>query len=352
MAATEFGSASDQAVKRWSEKLMKETLGKMGMRGLIGTHDDSCIQLKTELKKSAGDQIKCDLLVQDRSDGVNGDTRQKGAETPLSFYQDTLLINQKRNAHVFRGMSQQRTLHNLRTAGRGSLSTWWAWFIEAGLMAHLVGVSGDGEETVIGALGATTGESDFAGNTVTALDAAHLVDGSGAAMVLSLIDDAVSKAKVNNPRAAPIMIEGEMKYVAYLHPYQTRALRVDAGAGQWNQIQQNAGVRGKKNLIYSGAVGEYNNVIIRESEFVPSVGTLRHGMLLGACAGAIAFGNAWSTSSRSASGGGSFFDWKEEEDDYGNEKGVAGVSILGFKRSIWNSKAFGVIGIDSTDAAP
>ena len=350
MAYTEFGTNSPQTRKVWADDLMHETLGKMDMKALIGRGEDACIQMKGELSKGAGDTIKCDLLAQDRSNGVNGDSDLEGFETPLTFFQDELKINQKRHAHSFMRMSQQRTVHNLRTAGRQSLSTWLAWFLEASMLAHLAGVAGDGNETVAGALGADTGSADFAGNTITALDSAHFVTAASVGD-LTMIDNAVAKAKVNNPRVAPIMVGGQKKYVAYLHPYQVKAIRTTAGATGWNEIQQNAAARGPSNPIYTGALGEYNGVILRESEFVPSVGNVRHAVLLGAGAGLIGVGSAWDAPERKGKGE-TYFDWYESSRDYGNKKGVAAAAVIGFKRSIFNSATFGVIGMRSTDAAP
>ena len=353
MAFTEFGSGDPQAVKRWSQTLMRETFGKMDIRSLIGKGEEACIQLRTELDKDPGDEIRFDLLPQDRSDGVDGDSRLAGFETKLTFYQDTLKINQKRHAHTFKQMSQQRTVHSLRTSAKFSLSEWWSWFIEASAFAHLVGVTGDGVESVSGALRVSTpGQNDFAGNQLTALDADHLVDNLGAVCDLGMIDDAVAKAKVNNPRIAPLVINGQKRYVIYLHPYQIRSIRSQAGNGTWNEISQRAQAAGGTNPIYTGAMGEYNQCIIRESEFVPSVGDVRHGVLLGQGSACIAFGNAWSKSSRSATSTGMPFNWKERMDDYDNEEGVAGISCLGLKGSQFNSLAFGRIGLRSTDGAP
>ena len=282
MAFTEFGTNDPQTRKVWSDKLMRETLGKMGIRTMIGRGPESCIQLKTDLDKSAGDTVYYDLLTQDRSDGVNGDNRLKGFESDLTYYQDTLIINKKRHAHAFKGMSQQRTVHDLRRDGRFSLSEWWAWFMEGGLFAHLVGVAGTGEETVSGALGADTGGVDFAGNTVTALDSGHLVDNGASAFNLDMLDDAVAKAKVQNPRVAPLKIGGKKCYVAYLHPYQTRSIQNQVGDTKWTDIMKNARERSASNPIFTDALGMYNNVILRESEFMPRSGTnITHGVLLG-----------------------------------------------------------------------
>lgn len=352
MAFTEFATGDAMTRKAWSEQLMRETFGKMGISSLIGTKAGACIKLLTDLDRSAGDTVYYNLLAQDRSAGVNGDSRLKGFEAPLTYYQDTLKINQKRHAHAFKGMSQQRFTSSMRDDARFSLSSWFAWFFEAGLFAHFAGVSGDGNESAFSALGATTAGSDFAGNTVTALDTAHLVDNGGSDFELGMIDDAVAKAKVTNPRVAPLNIGGKEMYVAYLHPYQVRTARKDTAATGWNAIQQNAGVRGESNPIFTNSLGVYNNVILRESEFIPSVGTVRHGVLLGQGAGTIAFGNAWKRSSRAAAGGGTFFSWHEEMDDFDNEEAIAGSTITGFKRAQFNSAAFGVIGLRSTDAAP
>lgn len=352
MADTEFGTGSDQAVRRWSQQLMKETFEKMDLKSLIGRESTSVIQLKTELSKDAGDRISYDLLAQDRSDGVNGDSTLEGFETPLTFFQDDLRINLKRHAHSFRGMSQQRTVHDLRAASRFSLSNWWAWFIQGGLFAHLSGVPGDGAETVIGALGGDTGGSDWAGNSIVDIDAGHLVDAGSNTMTLSYIDDAIAKAKVQNPRVAPAMIGGREKYIMYIHPYQTRSLRSDTGAGGWNDIHKEASARGSENPIYTGALGEYNNVILRESEMITSSGDFHNAILLGSGAACIAMGNAWDLTGGESGGKGSYFNWREQPRDYGNKKGVAGISCLGFKRTQFDSKAYGCMVVRTEDAAP
>lgn len=354
MALTEFATGSAQAVKRWSDMCMVETFGKMRLRPLMGRGLNACIQIKGDLDNNPGDTIYYDLRAQDRGTGVNGDSTLEGFEDALTFHQDTLKINIKRKAHAFRQMSQQRTVHDLRKHGRDSLSEWYAWFIEAGLIAHLAGLCGNGNETVASALGADTGSADFAGNTITALDAAHLVDKTGSALNIDDFDDAVAKAKANNPRVPPLMIGGQEKYVALLHPYQIRSLRNTAstsGLITWFTAQQQAGVRGAANPIFTGAMGEYNGVVLYESEFVPRNGNVTTGVMLGKCAGTIAFGNAWEKMSRGTTDG-SFFRLVEQETDYKHRKGIAATSCLGFKRAQFNSQAFGVIGIRSTETAP
>ncbi len=347
MAVTEFGTNDPQAVKRWSAKLFRETMGKTYCKRFMGKGSDAILKVLTDLDSSAGDEVRYDLRSQDRSNGVAGDTRLKGFESALQFDQDTLKINQLRNAHAFRGMTQQRTVHDLRAEGRASLSDWFAWVYDVMFFTYMAGVVGDGNENISGIMGA----GGFAGNALTAPDADHLIDQTGTAFALTDLDAAIAKAKVTNPRVRPTMVNGAPKYVAVLHPYSIRSMKIGAGATAWNQIHQNASQRGNSNPIYTGALGEYNGVVLHESEYIQRVGNVTHNVFLGACAGTMAFGNAWKRSKRGA-GGGSYFSYKEEDDDYGNEEGIAAGSVFGIKKATFDSADFGSVRITNTEVAP
>ena len=65
----------------------------------------------------------------------------------------------------------------------------------------------------------------------------------------------------------------------------------------------------------------------------------------------MAFGNAWKKSRR-GDGGGSYFSYREEDDDYGNEEGIAAASCFGIKKATFNSADFGTIRITNTEVPP
>ena len=127
---------------------------------------------------------------------------------------------------------------------------------------------------------------------------------SGDKFQLKYIDYAVEVAKTSTATTGPIrpvMIGGEEKYCLYLHPYQVTDLRTDAStAGNWFDIQK-AGLQGGKistNPIYTGALGEYNGVILRSAFDVAAatnsttgvaVANTRRAVLLGAQACALGF---------------------------------------------------------------
>ena len=349
MASTEFATGDDQTVKRWSTSLARETLGKTFFKRFAGTSQKSIIRVYTDLLKGAGDEVKYDLRIQDRTDGRHGDAEMKGFETALTFYQETCLVDQLRKAHEYRGMSQQRTVHDLRREARDSLSTWWSWVYDSLMFAYLTGYVG----TVAGnpeCCLPVYGTSGFAGNTVTAPSGGHLVE-AGAVMQLHDIDAAVAKAKTVNPRVEPTIVGGKPYYVVVLHPYTVKGLRTSTTEPSFTTIQQEVGPRDLSNPIFTGALGYYNGCVIHESEFIPRTGAsgtnVTKNVLLGANAGALCMGNAWGGGAKSPG----TFKWVEQIDDYTNMMGIGSSCIFGIQGNVFNDVRHGVVTIASNDAA-
>ena len=353
MAVTEFARGSAFAVQRWSAELAHEAIGGTFFKRFLGDGQDACIRHIKDLERGAGELIKYDVRYLDRNPGVQGDTKLEGFESGLQFYQDEVYVDQLRQGHSFRGMTQQRSVHDLRREGRASLSEWWARVYDALMFHYLAGVVGNSPEAVGGILGT----SGFAGNPLQAPDAAHLINGSAGTFNLGLVDRAVAKAKTVNPRVRPVMVDGKPKYCLVMHPWSVLQMKRQAGANEWNLIHQNASQRSGSNPIYTGALGEYNGVVLHESEYVPvtNTGTLGdgngtiHNVFLGAGAGVFAMGNAWDKSSRSSAGNGSYFRYSEEVRDHGNEKSVGSASIFGMTKCRFNGADFGCIRVDSND---
>ena len=349
MASTEFAKDSAQAVQIWSKQLTRETLSKMFFKRFVGTSQNSIIRFHRDLVRGPGELIKHDLRIDDRSPGREGDAQLRGFETALTFYQDSLYINQLRKAHEFRGMSQQRTVHDLRAEARDSLSSWWARMFDSTMFAYLAGTAGLVANNPECMLNYFPGGS-FAGNSLRAPDSDHVYDPS-ATQTLAVIDVAVEIAKTVNPRVEPVNIEGQNYYVYVMHPYSVTNLRTSLSttAVSWTTIQQHAGPRGSKNPIFTGALGVYNGVILYESEFIPrdAATPYTHNLLLGANAGSFALGNAWGAGTSSPG----MFKWTEDMWDYDNIKGVGSSAIFGIQANQWNSDRHGCVVVQTDDAA-
>ncbi|WP_375650128.1 N4-gp56 family major capsid protein, partial [Bartonella sp. MU70NMGDW] len=160
---------------------------------------------------------------------------------------------------------------------------------------------------------------------------------------LDLIDQAVERAKLANPRLRPVRVDGKSAYVMYLHPTQVTQLRTNTKSGQWLDITKAAyDGSGAKNPIFNGSLGMYNGVILREAEHVPNginsktqepVTSVRRAVLLGAQSVIMAYGRVGNGATGGDGKGGKRYKLVEELFDYQREFGVAAKTIIGMKKS-------------------
>ena len=357
MAATEFGLNHDLAVKRWSTSLAVEAEVNQYFRKFMGTGDDAMIKVKKELTKAAGDKITVGLRMKLGGDGVEGDSIIEGtsAEEALSYFADSLYIDQRRKGTKSKGkMSEQRVPYNLRADGRNALSIWFAEDYDQQIMMNLAGARG-----VDSTFHVPTTYTGRANNTITAPDSDHLVYGGDATgesdlaaadvMAISLVDRLIAKVETLDPMIMPFMINGEKKYVLLMHTYQAHSIRTATSTNDWIDIRKNTD--GQKSLLYQNSLGEYAGVILHKHRNVIQFSDYGSGsdleaaraLFLGAQAGIIAWGRG-GTHGR--------YSWNEDKDDRGNALAITAGSIYGVKRSIFNSKTFGSVAVDTYAADP
>lgn len=353
MSVTTYGVNDALAVKLWAKKLAVEALKATAIGPLIGTSSDSIIHLKTETSKTAGDKVTFGLRMLLTGDGVTEGELQEGNEEALTTYADSLVINELMHAARVRNkgtIDQKRVPFNLRDEAKSGLRDWWAKRYSVSFFNQVCGYTPQNnvKYTGLNPVVAPTRKIICEGSVT---DEGSLT--SAGKMKLIWLDYAKELAKTADVPIRPLMIGGEEKYVVYLHPYQVTDLRTDAStAGNWFDIQKAAMQGGKVsgNPIYTGALGEYNGIILREAFDVTqgvanagtAVTTARRAVFLGAQAAAMGFAEGDGTST---------FNWVEELFDYERELGVSAQTIFGLKKTVFNSKDFGTIVLSSYAAA-
>lgn len=371
MAVTTYGVGDALAAKRWARQLQAEAVMATEIFPLIGTSAGSLIQRKDEPKKEGGDKITVGLRTQLVGDGVSEGQTQEGNEEALSTYSDSLFIQEISHAVRVKGensIDNQRVLFNVRTEAKAGLRDWWAKRFSLSFFLHVGGYTG----AAYSHRGMTVNpnlNTYNMGNTITApssdrrIFAAAGVGESNTAdeqiesddvFDLRMIDWAKEKIRTSGFPVRPVNIEGGEYYVAYLHPFQVGDLRTNTDTGQWLDFTKTAYTgRGKDNPIFNGALGIYNGVVLRESEDVvpgvnsstgASISTVRRAVLLGAQAASIGFGKDFNE-------GNGAYKWVEALFDYERELGVSAQSLVGMKKTRFNSQDFGVVTMSSYAAA-
>jgi N4-gp56 family major capsid protein len=355
MADTVFGNSDVQNVINWSKLTFREALKRTRILKYIGDNKRSIIQRLKELDKGNGDTIRYDLLVQMASDGVSGHNTLVNNEEALVYYQDSVVVQVKRNAHRFDGLSQQRTIHDLRKDGKDNLADWCAnWIDTTGFrmlcgdttMTHgSTGAAPDSAHYVV------SGDVSHTGTIAT--DEASL--GSNDQIDLMDLDYAKEKARTISPMVEPVRINGDDFYVFIGHEYSITDLRTSANTNatiKWSEIQSHANVRGEKNPLFTGSNGVYNKIIIDDSTRIYSpVSNVRRNLFLGAQAGVVAFANPFDKIDKEMYDAKLPLAWAEEVRDYRFVKGIAAAMCVGIKACRFNSKNYGAMVITSYSAA-
>lgn len=349
MAMTEYGVNANEAVKLWSRKLMREALKQTWSAKFFGTGSDSLCQIIDDTSKGAGDRVRCILRMQLTGAGVQGDNTLEGNEERLITHTDDLFIDQLRHAVRSKGkMTEQRIPFSIREEARMALQDWWSERWDAWFFNQLAGNTLQTDTRYTGNQAAIApGSTVFPNGHTTE---ASLTATASAQFSLGLIDAAVLKAKTRSIPIRPVSTgKAGMKYVMFITPEQHYDLRRNTNTLQWGDIQKAAMQGGNisSNPIFTGALGEYNGVILHEAYRLPiitSTGSSKVGraVLCGAQAAIMAFGKG-SSESR--------MDWTEELFDFKNQLGVEAGCIAGLKKTVYNSVDFGVITVSAAHSS-
>lgn len=364
MTQTSIPVGDPRALKAWSTALALDTSKLLYWSKFIGEGDQSIIQRKTELEKGSGDTVQYDLNMRLRGGIVTGDDRAEGKEEALTFLSDELKIDQARKPVSGGGrMTAQRTIHNLRQLAKDRGAEYMAEWQDDLITIYL---SGDSTFSAINQDSKVT--AAFAGNAITPPDSAHLTYAKAATSKASLVvgdtlnvqtierisvkPEMMNATDPNVVRMSPAMVEGAKKFVLVMNPFQAYDVRVETGDLSWSKIAQAAATaEGRNSPIFKGGLGMINNVILHEHTNIRRFSDYGAGanvqasraLFLGRQAGMLAYGQ---------NRGRSRMIWEEEMQDYGNLFGCAVGAIMGFKKTTFEGRDFGVVAIDSAARDP
>lgn len=348
MSQTHVGVNDPKAVKKYSGNLALDVArdsffgSRMMSTGKVGK---APIQRLTDLENEAGDKITFDLSMQLRGAPIEGDDRAEDAAESMEFATDVVMIDQIRCPVSGGGkMTRKRTLHNLRTRGKELIGDWFSRAVD-----ELIFIYGSGARGVNSDFVWRAGFGGFAGNPVQAPDSLHTsYPGTIASKATLTANDTMSRAFLDKvktkssllggggshvPSIQPCNVGGQEKFVVVMRPESHYALRNESGTQSWFEITKAlATAVGKDSPLYTGALGEYNGMILQEHKagirFTDygagaNVNASR-ALFLGRQAVLIAYGNA---------GQGLPFDWTEKLVDLDNELLISGSTMLGVKKS-------------------
>lgn len=356
----------------WRKELYADVMDNLyfTQSGLMGEGPNNIIQILPDLKKQPGDTITVGLTAKLTGSGVTGDSELEGNEEQITPYSESVSIDQWRNAVRLRGkLDEKKNGYNMRMDAKDKLSIQQTEFIERQIFLKLGGVN---NTTITDTNGLTVGTRATWSNTPDVIPAATEAAGTGNRYVCAnytsgtdaltsedkltpqLISRAKRKAQLASPKIQPIRVNGQDYYIMFIHPWQAYDLRENA---TFAQALREADKRGNENRIFTGALGIYDGVILKEHEYVPfldvsAAGNSFQGAATGTdcavdCFRALLCGKQSAVFAEAENMDG----WVEETFDYKNQTGFATGIIGGIQKLMFNSKEYGVIAVDTAATA-
>lgn len=318
----------------WRKQLFADVRDNLFMTRFMGSSAQSMIQELEDLSKGPGTNVSFGLGMKLSGDGITGDNELEGNEEATVDYDEDLAIDQLRHAVRLKGnMEEKKSAYNMRTDAKSRLSDWWAERLDREILDKLCGKTTSTFSNTPSAAAAT--RSIFAGGQSAVGNVTSTMK-----MDTKVLDAAKEMAKLASPKVRPLRIGGKELYVAMLHPYDVTALKQDP---VYNQAVRDARERGKENPIFSGAISEYNGIIIHEHEYVYRTNDgsgsayVSRNVLCGQQAGVFAWGRP--------------VKWVEKTFDYGNVYGISCGAIFGTIKPMFNSVDYGVVTMFTASAA-
>lgn len=302
--------------KVWAKKVWHEGVKDSYFDKFTAMDGSNVVHQNKDLTNVKGDSVVFGLMMNLSGAGVEGNRAiLAGNEEALNIYDFTVNTQLVRNAVSRFEADDQKTQYDMLKEIKGALKQWLADWLDNKLIAKLTTTTPNPTETVYAS----------AANTVSSTTANDK-------LTTALISRAKRKAMMHAPKVQPIKVDGMDKYIMLVSPWAARDLKDDP---KWLAAQQNANVRGSKNPIFTGALGEYDGVILYEYERVSlsnggaSSANVCYNLLLGKQAACFAV-------ARPAK-------HIEQTDDYGNVAGN-GIAFYGaVEKTKFNGKDYGTI---------
>jgi hypothetical protein len=390
---TNFTRLTDEQKKVWSRDIWGVARNTSFVMKFAGTSINSPIHRITELTKTErGDQAVITLVTDLEGDGVTGDNELWNNEEEIKAYDEVITIDQLRNANRKEGrMAEQKSVVKFREQSKDKLGYWlgdrldqMGFLTLSGLDyrfrnngALRAGFTHDGtnwaRNTTTAPVGQALYDLAFAEDVVAPSDARHMRWDAG---TKSMVPGDITAIEATDTPSYGMLVEAK----AYMKDQYIRGVRSDGGDELYHVFMsprglaklkldadflanvRNAGARGSKNPVFSGAIVTVDGLVIHEFRHVFNT----QGSTAGASAQAGRPGYKWGANANvdgqrvlllgaqalGVADLGSPY-WNEKTWDYDNQHGIAIGKMLGFLKPQFHSiytgdkQDFGVLCLDT-----
>lgn len=333
-------AATGLTVQQWDDKFFTEYLRNNPFMKYMGKGENAIIQVKENLTKKKGDSITFALVNKFTNAPNDGTTKLEGNEEAGTSRSHKLTVALRRNGFSITEFEEQISAIDLRNALKPQMREWAMEKDVERIVEQLYSING----VVYGSASEAQKDAWLVDNADRVLFGAAKSNNSSNDHSASLanIDNTADKltpealslmkrmALSASPKIKPIRIDGMNKryFVVFAHPLAFRDLKNNSTI---QQAQREVTLANQNNKLFQGGDLEWDGMIIHEVDDMTTLsGVGAAGIdvggvfLCGAQALGLGIASRWNTR-------------EKKEDDYGNEKGCAIVTIDGLDKLTFGS---------------
>lgn len=335
-------TATGLNAQKWDSDFFRTYIQTSPFKPLMGTDENSVIQVKEDLSKGDGDSISIALVNRLTNTATTGSTVMEGNEEDMTSRSMRIYINKRRNAVRVAEIEEYKSAIDLRNAGRATLLDWAMEDTRDLTITALGSLNGTAfvdrtaaigdawlvdnvDRTVFGAYAA----GGSAGGTDLSADLGQL-DTTSDLFNVTALDAMILRAKVCSPKIRPMRDAGNNKryYVAFANPHAFKNLRdsIDTEVLATTVVQMEA------SKLFEGGDILWNGCIVKEVDEIPIYSNIGNSnaevtpvYLCGAQAVAYAYGRRFKTITKVF--------------DYEDKAGIAIDGIYGVRKIIFGTSA-------------
>lgn len=350
MALTNMSANQDEFVL-WKKDAIRVFRENLFFKNMMGTDENNVVQLISEPRKTdTGTKTQIGLIPDLAGNGVVGDNELKGREEEAeAFFQD-INCDLHRNAIKTKGRKADRqSMFKVRSHARDLLMRWKANLMDELMILTASGIaySYNTDGTARAGSGDPLTSLDFASDVTAPSSNRHFnytgsaLEAGNTASITSayvpkygMVVDLMAEARTRGIK--PLRIDGRDHYVYLCHPKHFAALKKDA---DFRDAIINAGARGDKNPVFTGATVTMDGLIIHTNNKVFTTMGAASGSKWGAASAingtrsllmgcqALAFADITDNMS-----------WDEDTDDFNNRYGIAISNFYGLRKPVYKSR--------------
>ena len=280
--------ATGLTAEQWDDKFFTEYLQENAFKAVMGTNENSIIQMKEDFTKGKGDQMTIALVNRLTQDAITGTNMLEGNEEDMASRSFAFNVNKRRNAVRIAEMSEYRSAINLRDAARATLKDWAMEDVRDRIITELGSINGTAYASASETLKDTwiTDNSDRVlfgdalGNT-SAGDHSASLGNITSGMTLSPATLSLAKRMAlatrsgdhaGKPKVRPIRIAGQNRryFKVYVGPRAMRDLRSSTAI---QQAQREVSLEKENNRLFQGGDLIWDGMVICEIDDITNIDT-------------------------------------------------------------------------------